>query len=332
MREKLYKTKLGLFVILGTLIFSVSLYFIGDKENLFEKTFKVNAVFENVNGLQEGNNVRFSGINVGTVKGITIIDENSVLVEIALKKDVVEFVKKDAIVSIGTDGLMGNKLVNIGSGSPESLLVKVNDTLPTLPSPITEDVIRKLELSNNNIVVITKSLMDILNEIQNGKGTISNLISDTSMAKNLDLTFESLKRSSIKTALILDKIEKQVNYINLGEGSLGEVLTDTVFAQNIKIMMEELMEASKNTREITEETQLLLENVKNGHGAAGTILNDTSFSSSLEESIESIRLGSESFNRNMEALENSIFLRGYLKRQEREKKKKIKIEDINLQH
>ena len=64
------KLRLGVFMIVGSLLFVGAIYLVGDRQNLFGKTFTISANFNNVNGLQPGNNVRYSGINVGTVKTI----------------------------------------------------------------------------------------------------------------------------------------------------------------------------------------------------------------------------------------------------------------------
>ena len=135
--EKSGKIKLGLFVIIGTLFFVASMYFIGDKQNLFGSTFKIKSIFNNVNGLQKGNNVRFLGIDVGTVNKIEIINDTSILVTMIIKEESRAFIKKNSISTIGTDGLMGNKLINITPKNSSSQVVNEGDTLVTLSEIIT---------------------------------------------------------------------------------------------------------------------------------------------------------------------------------------------------
>ncbi len=112
-----YIWKLGMFVIIGFVLFMVSIYFIGKNKNIFVSTFQLKSHFKNVSGLKVGNNVRFSGINVGTVKDIEFVSDSSVVVRIAVKKEVQKFIKTDAMASIGSDGLMGDKVLSISPGT-----------------------------------------------------------------------------------------------------------------------------------------------------------------------------------------------------------------------
>ncbi|MDP3443999.1 MAG: MlaD family protein, partial [Ignavibacteria bacterium] len=101
------KVKLGIFISLGMLLLILGIYFIGERQQFFRSTFRLNGVFKNVSGLQIGNNVRLSGVNVGTIDNITIISDTSVSVEIMIDEKARQFIKKDAIASIGSEGLMG---------------------------------------------------------------------------------------------------------------------------------------------------------------------------------------------------------------------------------
>jgi len=109
--------KLGVFISLGVAVLILGIYFIGEKQQIFKKTFRVSGVFRDVAGLQEGNNVRFSGINVGTVDNIRIASDSSVRVEILIGEGTRQFIKKDAVASIGSEGLMGNKILVITPGT-----------------------------------------------------------------------------------------------------------------------------------------------------------------------------------------------------------------------
>src|SRR3970040_98526 len=105
------KIRLGIFISLGIAVFIVAIYFIGDKQQLFRSTFRVSGVFEDVGGLQAGNNVRLSGINVGTIDNVSIISDTSVRVVIVIDESTRKFIRKDAVASIGSEGLMGNKVL-----------------------------------------------------------------------------------------------------------------------------------------------------------------------------------------------------------------------------
>src|SRR4051812_38232685 len=105
--------KLGVFVTVCSLLLIVAVYFIGSKKNMFTPTFYVYASFSDINGLQAGDNVRFRGINIGTVKSTDVLNDSTVKVTMLFDLKMKPYIKRNAIASIGTDGLMGNKLVTI---------------------------------------------------------------------------------------------------------------------------------------------------------------------------------------------------------------------------
>ncbi|MEO9870646.1 MlaD family protein [Ekhidna sp.] len=314
--------RLGLFVIIGTVLFIISMYLIGEKQNLFGSTFTVQTVFKNVNGLQKGNNVRYSGIDIGTVQSITMLNDTSILVSMIIKDEMRQFIRKDARAAIGTDGLLGNRLINISPGNIASSTVSSGDTLLALYGMDEGEMLRILERTNKNVEIITSGLVGITKEIQRGEGTVGKLISDPYLADNIETTLANIKKSSEKMNQIFTSIEKNVNQINLGEGTLGALLMDTSFASNIELIISDFAATSKNTNEITEELKVLIQNIRSGKGAAGSIVADTTLALNLEESIENIQMGSAAFNENMEALKHNFLFRGYFKKQEKKKKKK----------
>ena len=80
------KVKLGAFVLMGTLFLILGLYFIGSKKNIFRSTISISASFNNVGGLMPGNNVRFNGINVGTVSKVYAISDTAIKVEFTIEE------------------------------------------------------------------------------------------------------------------------------------------------------------------------------------------------------------------------------------------------------
>lgn len=185
--------KLGVFVTFGILFFIIGIYFIGQKQRLFSSVFTANGVFKNVNGLQVGNNVRFAGINIGTVKNIEILNDTAIEVEMILEEDVRRFIKKDARAVIGSEGLMGNKTVNIIHGSPNAGPLEDNGRLLTGDAMDTDEIMEKLKVTADNAAAISNDLARITDNISNGRGTVGRLFMDTNMANTLNQTFVNLK-------------------------------------------------------------------------------------------------------------------------------------------
>jgi phospholipid/cholesterol/gamma-HCH transport system substrate-binding protein len=191
-----FKIRLGLFIAGGLALFAFAIFIIGKQKNLFNPVFEISANFKNISGLQVGNNIRFSGINVGTVDDINIINDSTIKVDMMIKKDVMQFIKSDCIVAIGSEGLIGDRLIVITHGSPDSPLVKEGQMLASVEPVETDAIMASLQVTAGNAEYISGQLAEIIFNINSGKGTIGRLIQDTIIAENLSETMYNLKTSS----------------------------------------------------------------------------------------------------------------------------------------
>lgn len=195
-KHRTNKIKLGVFVSVGIAIFIFGVYFIGERQQLFRSTFRVIGVFRDVGGLQAGNNVRLSGITVGTVEDITVVSDSSVRVEVFIDEGTRRFIKKDAIASIGSEGLMGNKVLTITPGTGGKEKIENNDTIKTSVPLSLDDILMSAKTSIDNVSSFTSDLSKITSGVQSGKGTIGRLFVDRSLAQNIDSTIINLREGS----------------------------------------------------------------------------------------------------------------------------------------
>jgi len=191
-----FKIRLGLFVAGGLAIFVLAIFIIGKQKNLFNPVFKLNTTFYNVSGLQVGNNIRFSGINVGTVDNILIINDSTVKVYMLIRKEVHQFIKSDCEVTIGSEGLIGDRLLTITQGGTDTPLVKEGQWLASQEPVETDAIMASLEVTAANAEVISQQLAEVMYKVNGGQGTLGRLIQDTTIANNLDQTIVNLKKSS----------------------------------------------------------------------------------------------------------------------------------------
>lgn len=191
-----FKIRLGLFVAGGLALFVLAIFIIGKQKNLFNPVFKLTSTFYNVSGLQVGNNIRFSGINVGTVDQITIINDSTVRVDMLVKKEVRQFIKSDCEVAIGSEGLIGDRLLIITQGSADAGLAKEGAELTSAEPVETDAIMASLQVTAGNAEIISQQLAEIMVKINNGNGTIGRLIQDTTFAENMSQTLLNLKKSS----------------------------------------------------------------------------------------------------------------------------------------
>ena len=190
------KIRLGVFVSIGLILFIVTIYFIGEKQNLFSNTFRISGVFRDISGLQVGNNVRFSGINVGIVENIKIITDTTVQVDLIIEEHTQKFIKKDAKAIIGSDGLMGSKLVIITPGTTGLDPIQNKDFIATVVPVSLDDIMLKLKVTSTNAAVITDDLALIVGNISAGRGTIGKLFMDNGFAQNIDKTLVNIKQGT----------------------------------------------------------------------------------------------------------------------------------------
>ena len=191
-----FKIRLGVFVLVGILLFMATVFIIGRQQNMFSPVIKLSSKFYNVSGLVTGNNIRFSGINIGTVDNIFILNDSTVQVDVLIKKDVQKFIKTDSKITIGSEGIVGDKLLIISQGSTTAAVVKDGAMLQSAEPVETDAILASLQITANNAEVITGELAEIMMKINSGKGTLGKLIDDPSMANNLSSTLSNLKTSS----------------------------------------------------------------------------------------------------------------------------------------
>jgi len=337
--EKMNVTKLGLFVTVAILAFAYGIFRIGEQENLFGSTFTLSSIFHNVNGLQSGNSVRFSGINVGTVDNIIIINDTTLQVNMMVEDHVKPFIKKNAIATIGTDGLVGNMIINITPGGGTSVLVSDGDFIQSNARIETEAVLSKLGNTTENIALLTINLLEVAEKINNGDGGVSRIINDSDIADDFQLTIQNLKLTSQQMSTLSIDLQNSMELVNQGEGLLGYLLKDTLFESKAnraiesldnlikdrtEPIMKHLEQSSLNIETSTDDLKNVIRDIELDNGLVGSLLKDTILSNSFKKTIINLNKGSELLNEDLEALRHNFLFRSYFRKLERKMKKNRK--------
>jgi len=287
--------KLGIFIVAGLALFVIALFYIGSKENLFTKTFNVYSIFPNVSGLTQGNSVQFAGINVGTIQSIEIIATDKVKVNMNIVSNVKKFIKKDSEASINSDGLVGNKVLAITSGSVNSPSIEDGDSVHSITPVSIGDIVKNLNESTKGAEQISKDLAEIVSKVNNGEGTLGKLINNSDVFNSLDSLMNSFSGSSANINKILAQasttIELVTNDIRDLQGSI-----DTI---------------TRNVSGITTK-------INSSQSLVGTLLTDTVFANNIKgvltnanQTTANLEMGSFSFYQNMEALKHNFLFKGY---------------------
>ena len=318
------KTKLGIFVVLATTILIVALYFIGNRQHLFQKSMILKAQFFNVSGLQIGNNVRFSGIDVGTVSKFNMTTDSTILVEMRIRKETTKFIRKNAVASIGSDGLVGNMIININPSKGVAMAVTSGDTLQTYSKIGTDDMLSTLSVTNQNASLLTADLLKITSQILEGNGTLSMLLNDSTLAEDLGVSISYIKKTSVLAAQSLQEIQTFSKSLQT-EGSIVQTLfSDTSSGKTVKRIITDIEKSSANLVSTTDQLKSFLASIENSKGTLNYVINDTLLPKEIEASVKEIKESSQKLNENMEALKHNFLFRGYFKKQEREALKEAK--------
>ncbi|MCX6292149.1 MAG: MlaD family protein [Bacteroidetes bacterium] len=323
-KETNHRIRLGIFVTTGIIFLIIALYFIGNNRNMFGSTFKLYSTFQNVNGLQPGNNVRYSGIDVGTVEKIEIINDTSVHVQMVVEEKLKEHIRRNSIASIGTDGLMGNKLVNIDPGTLDAPLIKENDEIPSMRSVNTEEMLRTLELTNQNIAIVSADLKDITRSVQKSHGTLYKVLMDTTLAEGMESTLNNIQSVSKDLSNITGELSSLVNSVKSGKGTVGMLLKDTVLPSNLQVTINNVKLSSQRIADLSVSMTDMIQKINGSKGTVNSLLYDSALVNNLKQSMQNIQAGTDNFNQNMEALKNSFLFRSYFRNLEKEKEKAAK--------
>jgi phospholipid/cholesterol/gamma-HCH transport system substrate-binding protein len=299
-----FKARLGIFIAGGIAIFVIAIFIIGKQQNLFNPVFKITTNFYNVSGLQAGNTIRFSGIDVGIVDNIKIINDSTVQVNMLIKKTVQQFIKADSYASIGSEGIIGDRIIIITQGSTNSPVAEDGQHILSKEPIETDDIMKSLKTSAESAEVITLQLSEIMMNINSGQGMLGRLIQDSTIAENVNLTIENFKKSS-------EGLDQTI-----------EITKENVFA-----FMESLQKTAAKTEVASNQLGEIMTKINNGEGAIGMLIRDTTIVNNIDETIINLKESSIGLNENMEALKQNFFFRGYYRRQAKdEEKKKIEVQ------
>lgn len=314
--------KLGIF-ILSSLVFLILLfYMIGKNKNFFGSNFKIRSRFENVQGLKAGNNVRFAGINIGTVDAVNIINDTTLEVCMNIDDNMQNIIKANAVVSIGTDGLVGNKVINITAVKENERFVKQNELLSSKKAIDTDEMLKVLHKTNKDLSVITENLKLTTGRINNSKA-LWEILSDSSLPNAVHISMNNIKKSSIHLTKALNKTDSIIGHVMKGKGSLGLLLYDTTLSKNVSTAIENIKEfgahANKLSLDLTYAVDTLNNNINNGNGLIHGLLKDSVLTKKINTSVSNIDKGSEGLTQIIDALKQSFLFRGYFRRLEKKK-------------
>ena len=148
----------GLFVFLGLIILTVTVLTLGGQRKTFQKSITIKAIFDDISGLQKGNNVWFSGVKIGTVKSISFSGSYQVQVEMSIDEAAVEYIRKNARARISSEGFIGNRIVVIYPGAAKSDAIQNGDIIGAEKITSTDELMNTFQANNLNLLAISNNL------------------------------------------------------------------------------------------------------------------------------------------------------------------------------
>jgi phospholipid/cholesterol/gamma-HCH transport system substrate-binding protein len=310
--EKRYLLKLGIFITLGIAIFIIGIYYIGSNQNLFKSNVKINAYFNDVKGLKVGNNINFSGINIGTVSNIVIENDTIVKVEMAIQENVKIFIKKDSKVEISTEGIMGSKNLMIFPGTPNSESIEEGDILLSRKTINVEDILSETERIIEKVSVIADNLNEISEKINHGKGDLGQLINSSSITDKLEIASSNF----LSLTNELNEISKKVNN---GEGDISKLINEDMLTTQLSDIMVQLNEASQNANRFTKELEETVILMKDSNNVMSKVLYDTLLAYQIDTTIINVNTGIEEIVETAQAIEESWVVNLFSKKKKKKK-------------
>jgi phospholipid/cholesterol/gamma-HCH transport system substrate-binding protein len=325
--KTLNNAKLGLFVLSGLLFLVVLLYLIGKNQNLFGDTYELKARFENVQGLVPGNNVRYAGIEAGTVKSIQIINDTTLEVTMIIEKLMNQVIRRNAILTIGTEGIVGNKVINIAPSKQSAALAVEGDVLLSRKSVDTDDMLQTLSQTNIDVALIAAELKTTVTRINKSKA-LWELLEDRSLPRDVRKSLANIRIATGKAVSITDQLNSIVADMKEGKGSVGSLLRDSGLVKGLTEAVQKINKAGAEMdtviSKVNTSASILENDLQNGKGVVHAFLRDTVLVNKVQMSLSNIEKGTDGFNQNMEALKHNFLFRGYFRKLEKEKAAALK--------
>ncbi len=310
----------GLFVFIGLAFLLAAILIVGDLRETFNTKMELISRFDDVNGLQKGNNVWYSGVKIGTVSNMNFYGKSQVEVKMDIQTKTQQYIRKDAKVKISSDGIIGNKILVIYGGTEAFEQVQEGDTLEVEKTFSSEDVINTLQENNKNVLAITNDLKIITRQLASGEGTIGKFLNDTSVYANINAATASLKLASANAQQLFVSLESFSSNLNKKGTLVNDLTTDTLVFKSVKASVLQL-------QQMADTAAVFINSLKqagsNPNTSIGVLLHNEESGAQLKETIKNLESSSKKLDEDLEAAQHNFLLRGYFKKKAKAENNKL---------
>src|SRR5687768_12617701 len=295
----------GAFVLLGILLFAVGLFLIGDRRMLFSDTFEVYAEFAEIAALDNGAKVRVAGMDAGEVDNIRVPAGPGApfRVRMRVREDLHPLIRLDSVASIQNDGLVGNKFVQIDTGTEVSPPVPDKGTIKSREPFDIADLMQKM---SDTIDTVNTMLVDVKAELEGALAAVSGVAKDAQAL--IDVVGQDVRAILASTERITTDITAVVDGVRKGRGTIGKLVNDDTLYTSIRNIMGDAERAVANVREASEEAKGAIADFRGDGGPVRGI------TGGLQQTLTSARDAMSDLAETTEALKRNFFFRGFFNR------------------
>jgi len=295
----------GAFVVGGVLLFAVGLFLIGDRRMLFDRSVEIYTEFANIAGLEDGGSVRVGGMDAGEVASIHVPANPSARfrVKLRVREDFHQLLRVDSVASIQTDGLVGNKFIQIEPGTDQAQLVP---PLGTIPSREAFELSEMMQRMSDTVDLIRTSIVDLKSGLD---GALASVTDTANEAQDLmtDIGAEA-REIMASTQKVTRDLTVIVASVREGKGTVGKLLTDDALYSSVKKISADAEKAVASLREASEQAKAAVSDFRGENGPLKGVTGD------FQQTLASARDAMQDLEENTEALKHSFLFRGYFNR------------------
>lgn len=318
----------GIFIAIAVLLLVAAIFLLGGQQKTFVKTIKVSAVFDDINGLQAGNNIWLFGVKIGTVKKINFYGQAKVEVVMSIEKKAQGRIHKDAAAKISSDGFIGNKIIVLNGGSITAPLVEDGDYINVSVVAGTDQMLATLQENNKNLLEITKNIKAVSKKLVDGQGSLGILLNDSAMALDLQKAIAHFKNVAAKSELVIANVQQFSEGLHKHGSLANELVSDTAVFSNIRSTVANLKTSSVNLNNASQKIITVSDNLQQASDGlgdtkkpVGMLLNDKQVAENIRTMIKNLEGGSKKLEDDLEAVQHNFLLKHFFKKKEKKKKK-----------
>ena len=323
----------GLFLLGGIVLFSVGLFWIGDRRQLFSESITLNADFYNLSGLKSGAKVLVSGLDAGEVLEIQVPPdpESKFRVKFRILKRFHPVLRTDSVAMIQTEGLVGNMILRVGAGSNKAPEVAEGSIIMSREPIELSDMVQQASDTVDNL---NTAIDDVRKRMDESVQKVTGLSTDAN--RLIAEVTKGLDRFVSTGNKVADDVEAIMSKTRSGEGTVGRLLSDDQLYVSFTGSLTDIKQAASNMRQTTDDAKQILLELKSGSvvdDLEGTVANvrelteqakevladlkpktdegGESLVAGLRESVDNAREATSDLAENMEAMKRNFLLRGF---------------------